>query len=118
MVWHRRILSEGMFATALKYAVVDQIRLNSNSFTIHNERNVITLDNLIVPDSREKQKRNISTNTLLKHCCFIQITTAHRIPTSLYSVLKYSMYDTLCITEICNMLSSCKFKMQVICFES
>jgi len=56
MVWHCQILSEGMLPATLKYVVVAQIKLNSSSFTIHNEKNVITFDNLIVPDSREEKK--------------------------------------------------------------
>lgn len=71
MVWHRRILSESMLPAALKYAVIYQIKLNSSSFTIHNEKNVITLYNVIVPDSRE-EKGNISTGTVLKYRCLLR----------------------------------------------
>lgn len=58
-----------MLPAALKYAVIDQIKLNSSSFAIHNEKNVITFNNLIVPDAR-KTKRNINTKAALKYLSF------------------------------------------------
>uniref|UniRef100_M1BCM9 Uncharacterized protein n=1 Tax=Solanum tuberosum TaxID=4113 RepID=M1BCM9_SOLTU len=38
-----------MFPAALEYAVIDQIKLNSSSFAIHNEKNVVAFYNFIVP---------------------------------------------------------------------
>jgi hypothetical protein len=38
-----------MLSAPLENAIIQQIKLHSSSFPIYNEKNVVTIDNLVIP---------------------------------------------------------------------